>query len=82
MQIHREPRTLLYPVGRKHIAEGAGSESNPSWLPPHKTRTIGNSLHPAKKMYRGDGRATAVNRRANGYPSDSKSFMVVVDFSR
>jgi hypothetical protein len=28
----------LTSVGRKHIAEGAGSESNPSWFPLPKTK--------------------------------------------
>src|ERR1035438_8407032 len=28
----------LFLAGRKHIAEGAGFGSNPSWLPLHKTK--------------------------------------------
>jgi hypothetical protein len=39
----------LYPVGRKHITEGAGFESNPSWFPLHKTRTPANPLGAGKK---------------------------------
>jgi len=48
MQDRREPRTLD-PVGRKHIAEGGGCESKPSWLPSHKTRMPANSLRAWKK---------------------------------
>jgi hypothetical protein len=48
-KINREPRTLLLSVGRKHIAEGAGFESKPSWLPLNKTRTLGNSLRTGNK---------------------------------
>jgi hypothetical protein len=41
----------LYPVGRKHIAEGAGCESKPSWLPFHKTRMPANPLRAGKKKF-------------------------------
>jgi len=39
----REPRTLFL-RWTKHIAEGAGFGSNPSWLPLHKTKIDGITL--------------------------------------
>src|ERR1700691_5263951 len=39
-----------YPVGYKHIAEGAGCESNPSSLPPNKTKMAANPLHSREKI--------------------------------
>ncbi len=41
----------LFSVGRKHIAEGAGCESNPSWLPIYKTRLLSKSLRESEKLF-------------------------------
>jgi hypothetical protein len=38
----------LFLGGHKHIAEGAGFESNPSWLPTHKRETLADPLLSAK----------------------------------
>lgn len=38
----------LFLAGHKHIAEGAGFESNPGWLPTHKRETSANLFLTAK----------------------------------
>src|SRR3981081_4329246 len=49
MQDRRELRTLRSQLDASTSPRGAGCESKPSWLPPHKTRMPANSLHAEKK---------------------------------
>jgi hypothetical protein len=49
MQDRRELRTLRSQLDASTSPRGAGCESKPSWLPPHKTRMAANSLQAREK---------------------------------
>src|ERR1700676_4736057 len=49
MQDRRELRTLRSQLDASTSPRGAGCESKPSWLPPHKTRMAANSLQAGRK---------------------------------
>src|ERR1700732_5438379 len=49
MQDRRELRTLRSQLDASTSPRGAGCETKPSWLPPHKTRMAANSLQAGRK---------------------------------